>query len=111
MAVVKQSVAYAADRCRHHSTVSGCAGAASQSAVLTDAGGQHLRRVAYSAPELRFQERPFLDSATSSAQFVSPAVCGLVLTQAQLTPALWSLPSAFFPWGMTSLLSVGCKPW
>jgi len=58
--------------------------------------------VAYSAPGLRFKERPFLDSATSSTHFVSPAVYGLVLAQAQLTPALWALLGAFFLWGVAS---------
>ncbi len=58
--------------------------------------------VAYSAPRLRFKERPFLDSATSSTHFVSPAVYGLVLAQAQFTPALWALLGAFFLWGVAS---------
>ena len=58
--------------------------------------------VAYSAPGLRFKERPFLDSATSSTHFVSPAVYGLVLAQAQFTPALWALLGAFFLWGVAS---------
>lgn len=58
--------------------------------------------VAYSAPGLRFKERPFLDSATSSTHFVSPAVYGLVLAQAQFTPPLWALLGAFFLWGIAS---------
>ena len=58
--------------------------------------------VAYSAPGLRFKERPFVDSATSSTHFVSPAVYGLVLAQAQFTPALWALLAAFFLWGVAS---------
>jgi len=58
--------------------------------------------VAYSAPGLRFKERPFVDSATSSTHFVSPAVYGLVLAQAQFTPALWALLGAFFLWGVAS---------
>ncbi|MGO4243671.1 prenyltransferase, partial [Janibacter sp. RAF20_2_2] len=33
--------------------------------------------VAYSAPGLRFKERPVLDSLTSSTHFVSPAVLGI----------------------------------
>ena len=40
--------------------------------------------VAYSAKGLRFKERPFLDSITSSTHFVSPAVYGLVLAGATL---------------------------
>jgi 4-hydroxybenzoate polyprenyltransferase len=58
--------------------------------------------VAYSAPGLRFKERPFLDSATSSTHFVSPAVYGLVMAQAQFTAPLWALLAAFFLWGVAS---------
>src|SRR5699024_7961602 len=39
--------------------------------------------VAYSAPMLRFKERPFVDSLTSSTHFVSPAVFGLALAAAR----------------------------
>ncbi|CEA08960.1 prenyltransferase [Arthrobacter saudimassiliensis] len=58
--------------------------------------------VAYSAPGLRFKERPFLDSVTSSTHFVSPAVYGLVLAGAEFTPGLWAVLGAFFLWGMAS---------
>ncbi|WP_394770794.1 prenyltransferase [Lacisediminihabitans sp.] len=58
--------------------------------------------IAYSAPRLRFKERPFLDSLTSSTHFVSPAVYGLVLAGAVFTPALWALLAAFFLWGIAS---------
>jgi 4-hydroxybenzoate polyprenyltransferase len=58
--------------------------------------------IAYSAPGLRFKERPFLDSATSSTHFVSPAVYGLVLAGATFTPQLWCLLAAFFLWGVSS---------
>ena len=58
--------------------------------------------VAYSAPGLRFKERPFLDSITSSTHFVSPAVYGLVLAGAAFTPGLWAVLGAFFLWGMAS---------
>ena len=58
--------------------------------------------VAYSAPGLRFKERPFLDSVTSSTHFVSPAVYGLVLAGATFTPQLWFLLAAFFLWGVSS---------
>lgn len=58
--------------------------------------------IAYSAPGLRFKERPFLDSVTSSTHFVSPAVYGLVLAQAEFTGALWALLGAFFLWGVAS---------
>jgi 4-hydroxybenzoate polyprenyltransferase len=58
--------------------------------------------IAYSAPRLRFKERPFLDSLTSSTHFVSPAVYGLVLAGAVFTPQLWFLLAAFFLWGIAS---------
>ncbi|TXN27748.1 prenyltransferase [Lacisediminihabitans profunda] len=58
--------------------------------------------IAYSAPRLRFKERPFLDSLTSSTHFVSPAVYGLVLAGAVFTPALGALLAAFFLWGIAS---------
>ncbi len=58
--------------------------------------------VAYSAPVLRFKERPFLDSLTSSTHFVSPAVYGLVLAGATFTPQLWAVLGAFFLWGIAS---------
>jgi 4-hydroxybenzoate polyprenyltransferase len=58
--------------------------------------------IAYSAPKLRFKERPFLDSLTSSTHFVSPAVFGLVLAGAVFTPRLWLLLGAFFLWGVAS---------
>ncbi len=58
--------------------------------------------VAYSAPVLRFKERPFLDSLTSSTHFVSPAVYGLVLAGATFPPELWAVLGAFFLWGIAS---------
>jgi 4-hydroxybenzoate polyprenyltransferase len=58
--------------------------------------------IAYSAPGLRFKERPFLDSLTSSTHFVSPAVFGLVLAGAKFTPQLWAVLAAFFLWGVAS---------
>lgn len=58
--------------------------------------------IAYSAPVLRFKERPVLDSVTSSTHFVSPAVFGLALTgSAPGTTAILTL-TAFFLWGMAS---------
>ena len=57
---------------------------------------------AYSVPGLRFKERPFLDSITSSTHFVSPAVYGLVLAGAQFTPALLAVLATFFLWGIAS---------
>ena len=58
--------------------------------------------VAYSAPGLRVKERPFLDSLTSSTNFVSPAVYGLALSGAEPTPPLVALLGAFFLWGIAS---------
>jgi 4-hydroxybenzoate polyprenyltransferase len=58
--------------------------------------------VAYSAKGLRFKEKPFLDSITSSTHFVSPAVYGLVLGGATFTPQLWLILAAFFLWGVAS---------
>mgnify|MGYP000303566246 CR=1 FL=1 len=58
--------------------------------------------VAYSAKGLRFKERPFLDSLTSSTHFVSPALYGLVLAGATITPALALILAAFFLWGVAS---------
>lgn len=58
--------------------------------------------VAYSAAGLRFKERPFLDSVTSSTHFVSPAIYALVLAGATFTPQLLALLAAFFLWGMAS---------
>jgi 4-hydroxybenzoate polyprenyltransferase len=58
--------------------------------------------VAYSAKGLRFKERPFLDSLTSSTHFVSPAIYALVLAGAVFTPQLWAVLAAFFLWGIAS---------
>lgn len=58
--------------------------------------------VAYSAPGLRFKERPFLDSLTSSTHFVSPAVYALALAHAPFTGGIWAFLAAFFLWGMAS---------
>jgi 4-hydroxybenzoate polyprenyltransferase len=58
--------------------------------------------VAYSAPGLRFKERPFLDSVTSSFHFVSPAMYGLVLAGAAFTWQLAAIVCSFFLWGMAS---------
>ena len=58
--------------------------------------------IAYSAKGLRFKEKPFLDSITSSTHFVSPAAYGLVLAGAAFTPQLWAVLGAFFLWGAAS---------
>ncbi|WP_144873953.1 prenyltransferase [Microbacterium sp. 1.5R] len=58
--------------------------------------------IAYSAPGLRFKERPFLDSTTSSLHFVTPAVVGLALAGASVTPTLVIVLIGFFLWGMAA---------
>lgn len=58
--------------------------------------------VAYSAPKLRFKERPFIDSFTSSTHFVSPAVVALLLAGADLSFPLVLILAAFFLWGMAA---------
>lgn len=58
--------------------------------------------IAYSAPVLRFKERPFLDSLTSSTHFVSPAVYGLALAGGDFDATAWLVLGAFFLWGMAS---------
>jgi 4-hydroxybenzoate polyprenyltransferase len=56
--------------------------------------------VAYSIAKLRFKERPFIDSITSSLHFVGPAVFALSLAgfPAEAIPYI----IAFFLWGMAS---------
>nr|WP_297428286.1 prenyltransferase [uncultured Actinotalea sp.] len=58
--------------------------------------------VAYSAPRLRFKERPVLDSMTSSTHFVSPALYGFVLAGEGISTAAWIVLAGFFLWGMAS---------
>ncbi|RWZ83246.1 MULTISPECIES: prenyltransferase [Glutamicibacter] len=58
--------------------------------------------LAYSAPWLRFKERPGLDSLTSAVHFVSPAVYGWVLAGASVQPGQWLVFGAFLLWGMAS---------
>lgn len=59
--------------------------------------------VAYSAPVLRFKERPVLDSLTSSMHFVGPLAYALVLADADLVSrSVWPVLVAFVAWGMGS---------
>jgi 4-hydroxybenzoate polyprenyltransferase len=58
--------------------------------------------IAYSAPVLRFKERPVLDSITSSTHFVSPAVYGVALAGVAPRGSAVLLLAAFFSWGMAS---------
>lgn len=55
--------------------------------------------VAYSLPGLRFKERPFLDSLTSSFHFVSPALFALALAGVVPAPPGILGLTAFFLWG------------
>jgi len=59
--------------------------------------------VAYSAPRLRFKERPVLDSLTSAMHFVGPLLYALVLTGTDLSArTAWPVVVAFVAWGMAS---------
>jgi 4-hydroxybenzoate polyprenyltransferase len=58
--------------------------------------------VAYSVKGLRFKERPFLDSITSSFHFVSPALFGIVLAHSTVNTAQSLVLTAFFLWGVGS---------
>jgi 4-hydroxybenzoate polyprenyltransferase len=59
--------------------------------------------IAYSAPKLRFKERPVIDSATSAMHFVGPLLYALVLTGTDLSArTAWPVLVAFFAWGMGS---------
>jgi 4-hydroxybenzoate polyprenyltransferase len=59
--------------------------------------------VAYSAPRLRFKERPVVDSLTSAMHFVGPLLYALVLTGTDLSdPRVWPVLVAFVAWGMAS---------
>jgi 4-hydroxybenzoate polyprenyltransferase len=58
--------------------------------------------VAYSAPVLRFKERPLLDSVTSSTHFTGPAVVGLALAGGGSPRIATVALLAFFAWGVAS---------
>ncbi|MGY4642676.1 prenyltransferase [Cellulomonas sp. URHB0016] len=58
--------------------------------------------VAYSAPGLRFKERPFVDSVTSSTHFVSPAVFAIALAGGAFTAPVVATLAGFFLWGAAS---------
>ncbi|MBE1514605.1 prenyltransferase [Nesterenkonia halotolerans] len=61
---------------------------------------------AYSVKGLRFKERPFLDSLTSSTHFVSPAVVGFALAHDRVGydpgATVVLILAAFFLWGMAA---------
>ena len=58
--------------------------------------------VAYSVPKLRFKERAIIDSITSSAHFVTPAIVGLMLAEATFSLELLLIIGAFFAWGVAA---------
>lgn len=58
--------------------------------------------IAYSVPGFRFKERPFLDSVTSSAHFVTPAAYGLALAGGSVGEVGALAFAAFFLWGAAS---------
>ncbi|MFM6966369.1 MAG: prenyltransferase [Rhodoluna sp.] len=59
--------------------------------------------IAYSARGLRFKEKPFLDSLTSSSHFVGPMIFGLSLAGSNLADAnILMFISAFTLWGIAS---------
>jgi 4-hydroxybenzoate polyprenyltransferase len=59
--------------------------------------------VAYSAPRLRFKERPVVDSVTSALHFVGPLWYALVLTGTDLAArTAWPVLLAFVAWGIAS---------
>jgi 4-hydroxybenzoate polyprenyltransferase len=59
--------------------------------------------VAYSAPVLRFKERPFVDSFTSALHFAGPLLYALVLAGTSLAqPSVWPIWVSFVAWGMAS---------
>jgi 4-hydroxybenzoate polyprenyltransferase len=59
--------------------------------------------IAYSAPVLRFKERAFLDSLTSSSHFFGPMVYALSLTKVDMTSReTLSCILAFTLWGIAS---------
>jgi 4-hydroxybenzoate polyprenyltransferase len=59
--------------------------------------------IAYSAKGLRFKERPFLDSLTSSSHFVGPMIFGLSLAGVNSwNSTLLTIVIAFTLWGVAS---------
>jgi 4-hydroxybenzoate polyprenyltransferase len=59
--------------------------------------------IAYSAKGLRFKEKPFLDSLTSSSHFFGPMIFGLALAEVNLLdPVILISIFAFLLWGSAS---------
>lgn len=57
--------------------------------------------IAYSAPKLRFKERAFIDSLTSSSHFVGPMLVAIAAAGGDWGHT-WLYAFAFFLWGMAS---------
>ena len=58
--------------------------------------------VAYSAPPMRFKERPVLDSVTSSTHFTAPAIIGASIQVGEVPAGVWIANAAVFLWGVAS---------
>jgi len=58
--------------------------------------------LAYSMPPFRWKEIPLLDSVTSSAHFVTPALYGLSVAETEITQTSALALAAFYLWGMAS---------
>ena len=59
--------------------------------------------IAYSVKNLRFKEKPVLDSITSASHFVGPMIFALALTNQDLSnPKITAIIMAFTLWGMAS---------
>lgn len=56
--------------------------------------------LAYSLPKLRFKERPFIDSLTSSIHFTGPLVYAFTFTN--FSALSWLIIASFILWGMAS---------
>lgn len=100
------------ERSVHHKVLWACAIAAGPFLIALFFGGNLAANVAltvsvaallaYSAPKLRFKERPFLDSLTSAIHFVSPGVYGWLLAGGQLDTGPQAAFAAFLLWAMAS---------
>lgn len=85
-----------------HSGTSGAWSAGRATAAIAVLGIVLFAVVAYSAPGLRFKEKPGLDSLTSSTHFVGPAVVGLLFANADFSYPVVAALAAFFLWGAAS---------
>jgi 4-hydroxybenzoate polyprenyltransferase len=72
-------------------------GTSASNAIL---GVMLFAQLAYTVPGLRFKEKPFLDSITSSLHFCTPMIYAMAL--AGFRAQYWPYMAAFFLWGMAS---------